>query len=71
MKKSFHTTGKMEQHIENGSAGLGNFFCIVLAAIIVIWLCHDTSAGLTEAMHHSHLNPYRDASTLALILEWF
>ena len=55
--RSFHPTGKTEQFIENGSSALGSFFCLVLAAIVVIWLCADTSAGLTESLHRpSHVS---------------
>lgn len=61
---------KYDRQLDQASNGLGLFFSIVLAAIVVLWICHDTSAGLTESIHHTSYNPFRPASTIDLIKEW-
>lgn len=67
--KNIRITDKQDRALQQGESAMSIFFWAVFAALIAIWLCHDTSAGLTASLHHAyHQN---DASTLALILDWF
>ncbi len=65
---------KYDRQLNTASGGLGLFFCIVLAAIVLYWLCQDTSAGLTASLHHViHYAPQK-ASTgfwpLDVLVDW-
>jgi hypothetical protein len=42
--------------------------CLILAGIVVIWLCKDTSANLDASIHH--YDAHRDAGMLSLLWEW-
>lgn len=72
--RSFHPTGKFENHVENGSSALGTFFCIFLAGIVSYWICQDTSANLTASLHHEIHYTSKAGGTgffpLDIILDW-
>ena len=56
MSKGLHPkpNSNFEQQIESGSNALGNFLCIVLAGIVVLFICSDANTQISQAVHHEH-----------------
>lgn len=46
MKKSFHLQGKNADRLEQANSAMGDLVCWLFAFIVVVWLCHNTNAGI-------------------------
>lgn len=44
--KKIEFTGKTADRLEQANSAMGSMFIAAFALIMVIWLCHNTSAGL-------------------------
>lgn len=63
--RNIRLSESQEYKLNQASSGLSNFFCLVFAALIIIWLCNDISAGLTASLHHESI-----PTTSLTILGW-
>lgn len=41
-----------ENQIEQGSSAFGNVCCLILALIVLLFICGDASLQVTHAVHH-------------------
>lgn len=55
MSKSFHPkpNSNFENQIERGSSLFGSACCLILAFIVVLFICSDASQQVTHAVHHN------------------
>lgn len=67
--RNIKLSDSQDRAIQQGESAIGMLFAATFALLVIIWLCHDTSAGLTQSLHH--ISHQRSASTLSIIMEWF
>ncbi len=56
-----HQNKHLQNIGEQGSNALGSFLCIVLAGIVVLFVCSDATQQVSQAVHHHN----RDVDVLA------
>lgn len=62
--RNIRVNDKQDERLQQAESGMEVFFWVVFAVIAAFWLCHDTSAGLSESIKPVHYTNHDEVNVL-------